>query len=62
MKALRIVSKNKFIKQFWCKNCKRSHNELIKIGDDSSFCELCVPEQYKDKLITINQNREVCND
>ena len=57
MKALRIKSNN-IIKQFWCKNCKRPHNLLTKVGD-SSFCEQCVPEQYKDKLITINQNREI---
>jgi|GEM_PF-6978579 len=57
MRALRIVSKN-VIKQFFCKNCSIAHNSLIKVDDDS-FCDECVPEQFKDKLITVNQNREV---
>lgn len=57
MKALRIVSGN-IVKNYWCKNCQRSHNLLIKVGENS-FCEQCVPDQYKDKLITINQNREL---
>lgn len=59
MKALRIISKN-VIKQFFCKNCSKAHNSLIK-ADDNSFCEECVPEQFKDKLVTVNQNREKIN-
>lgn len=57
MRYLRIVSKN-VIKSFWCKGCKRSHNELIKVGQ-SSFCDLCIPEKYKDNLVNVNQNREL---
>lgn len=56
MKALRIVSKNK-ISNWWCKSCSRSMNALIRV-DNSSFCDECVPEQFKDKLVTVNQNRE----
>lgn len=56
MKALRIVGGN-VIKNWWCKECKRSHDGLIVIGNQK-FCDLCVPEQFKDKLVTVNQNRE----
>ena len=57
MKALRIVSKN-VIKQFFCKGCNRASNVLIKINNTDSFCDECVPEQFKDILVTVDQNRE----
>lgn len=56
MKYLRIVSNN-VIKNYWCKNCKHSHNALTKVNN-KAFCDECVPEQYKDKLVNVNQNRE----
>lgn len=59
MKALRIVSKNR-VPNYWCRECKHSMDTLIKV-DGRSFCELCVPEQFKDKLVTVNQNRERIN-
>jgi hypothetical protein len=56
VKALRIVS-NTIPNQYFCKNCSKAHNALIKINNQS-FCDECVPEQFKDKLVTVNQNRE----
>lgn len=56
MKALRIVSKNR-VHNYWCSNCVKASNVLVKVND-SSFCDECVPEQFKDKLVTVNQNRE----
>ena len=57
MKALRIVSQN-VTPNWWCKNCKHGSRVVIK-AEGSSFCDECVPEQFKDKLITVDQNREV---
>ena len=56
MKALRIVGGNA-IKNWWCKSCKRASEVIIKVGNQS-FCDECIPEQFKDKLVTVNQNRE----
>lgn len=57
MKALRIISHN-HIGNFWCRGCKKASNTVVKVGN-KSYCDSCVPEQYKDKLVTVNQNREI---
>lgn len=56
MKHLRIVSKN-MIPNYWCKSCSKASNILIKT-EGKSFCDECVPEKIKDKLVSVNQCRE----
>lgn len=56
MNYLRIVSKN-VIPNWWCKNCSKASRHLIK-AEGKSFCDLCVPEKIKDKLVNVNQCRE----
>lgn len=57
MKYLRIVSKN-VPNNFYCRRCKKSTTSIIKVIDES-FCDSCVPEKYKNKLVNVNQNREL---
>ena len=57
MKALRIISKN-ITPNFWCKNCRKTHNELYRV-QGTSFCSECLPERYKDDVISVDQNMEL---
>lgn len=33
--------------QYRCKKCNRQTNVIYKV-DDETYCDLCVPEEYKD--------------
>lgn len=57
MKNIKIISENKYINSFYCKNCKVAHNVLYK-NNEESYCELCVPEKVKNKCKSINQSKE----
>ena len=38
----RIIHSNTTIKQFYCKKCKRGHNDLV-IYNNRTYCKMCVP-------------------
>ena len=38
----RIIHSNTTIKQFYCKKCKRGHNDLV-IYNNRTYCKMCAP-------------------
>ena len=38
---------NSNIKQFWCKNCKRSVDVIYKDDKGNSYCDKCLPKESK---------------
>lgn len=45
-------------KNWYCKRCKRTHEELYIKNKEFKYCDQCVPEELKRIAIKINQNRE----
>lgn len=55
-KNVRIIGGTN-IKQFYCRKCRKATNIIAKF-EGKTYCDDCLPKEYREKLINVNQNGE----